>query len=163
MAFTPVTDYTAGQTLSAANLNTNLRDNMNHVPRGVLSYVENTTLNQAASADADVTSLSVSATVAASRRTKVTAYIPSVERNGAINITVALYEGANIVNYARWDATNIVTPCCIVAYRNNLAAGSYTYKLRIVKQAGTYGTFTVRSVDATSGAAFILVEDIGAA
>jgi len=152
--YTPATIATSGDILTAAQYN--LR------PRGVISYVENTTLNQSASTSGtDITSLTTgSITVAANRLYKVSVNIPSFERNGAMSVAVRIVEDASNVQYARLDSNNIVAPVHTSIIRSGVSAGAHTWKAQVVIIAGA-GTWTVKAND-TTGAAWIAVEDVGA-
>jgi hypothetical protein len=160
MPWTTPETFTAGQTLTAASMNL-ISDNLNALPRGYVAHVASTTLNQTFSANADVTGMSVSATVAGDRRYRISANVPSVERNGTLNFVVQLQEDGTTIQHARWDATNIVTPCALTVYRTP-TAGTKTYKLRVAALAGVWGSVVLRA-NADTGQALILIEDIGPA
>lgn len=164
MPWTTPETFTAGQTLTAASMNV-LSGNDEYLydtlPRGYVAHVASTTLNQTFSGNADVTGMTISATVAADRRYRISAYIPSVERNGALNFVVQLQEDGTTIQHARWDANNIVTPCAITVYRTP-TAGTKTYKLRVTALAGSWGSVVLRA-NSDTGQALILIEDIGAA
>jgi len=153
--YTPTAIATTGSVLTASEFN--------KLPRGVLSYVENASLSQSASTSGtDITSLTTgSVTIAANRLLRVTVYIPSIERNGAMSLAVRIVEDSSNVQYGRWDSNNIVTPCSVVAFRSGVSAGAHTWKAQVVITAGA-GTWTASSNSAT-GAAFIMLEDVGSA
>ena len=153
--YTPATIATAGTVLTAAQYN--LR------PRGVISYVENTTLSQSATTSGtDITSLTTgSITVAGGRLYRVSVYIPAFERNGAMSVAVRIVEDSSNVQYARLDSNNIVAPAYLSIVRTGVTAGAHTWKAQVVIIAGA-GTWTVKAND-TTGAAWIMLEDVGSA
>lgn len=152
-AFTPTA--TAGQVLTAAQVK--------QIPGGWLGYTE-VTANQAVSTgtETDLTGLSVTVTVGASRRIKVSA-VGIMSRSVADGITLGrIKEGATelarfsqhapsaVTEFDAGAGWAIVTP----------SAGSHTYKLTMQRFSGT-GTVTLNA--AVGSAAAILVEDIGPA
>lgn len=161
MPWTTPETFTAGQTLTAASMNKMTANDL-VLPRGFVAYVENTTLSQTASADADVTSLSVTFTAEANRRYRITGVIPYVERSSGIAATIQLQEDGTTIQHWKIDggAVAIGGGCTLVSYRTGITAALHTYKLRIVRTAGSYGTIIATS-NAATGAAFILVEDMG--
>jgi hypothetical protein len=128
---------------------------------GTLGYEEVTANQGGITTETDLTGLSVTVTVGASRRIKVTA-AGNVFRSVADGTSVLrIKEGVttlqrlqyqpNVINEGEFrQGSAILTP----------SAGSHTYKLSLERTTGT-GTVTFDAMADRPG--FILVEDIGAA
>ena len=150
----PVSAFTAGDVLTAAN--------MNLLPRGEMGYAQRTTDQGGITTVTDVTSLSVTWTAVSSRRYKITAQagllssvlddVASIWITDAANAKQATaYVLVRTVSFGvQTNTSKIVTGL----------SGSTTWKVRAERIAGT------GSISVVSGAtfpSFILVEDIGAA
>ena len=131
---------------------------MNLLPKGILGYAQ-VVANQASigTSEVDLTSLTVTVTVAAGRRVRVTGQIIGQQLTSA-GIPRLLVHKASVQIAS---ATSTVVVNDFFHYHLDVidspAAGSHTYKLRGITSAGTY---TLNA--AANFPAFILVEDIGA-
>lgn len=131
-------------------------------PLGTLGYAQITANQGSITTEVDVTGLSVTVDVKASRRIKVTVYAEvtnsTVEqgahlyiKEGSTQLQVATHKNEDVnTSNVILDPMVILTP----------SAGSHTYKVTAARIAA-FGTVTVRA--AATGPAFILVEDIGPA
>lgn len=147
----------AGDVLTAANFT--------KVPGGWLGHAETTTPQTSIGTTAiDLTSLTVTVTVGASRRIKITAGC-NFENNaaGANYAILTINEGATVLNDAIAPMGNAGTAQEFAAAHLTVvltpSTGAHTYKLQAFFQNG--------STNATTASAnrkpFILVEDIGPA
>ena len=130
------------------------------LPRGILGYAEVTANQLNVTSEVDLTGLSVTVTAGTSRRLKVT--VQGEYRTAASNDAglVNIKESTTILGRARlnpgaavhntFHASTVIAP----------SAGSHTYKATMVLTAGS-GDLDL--IAASGSAAFILVEDIGAA
>lgn len=128
------------------------------VARGTLGFAQVTANQTPITAEVDLAGLSVTVTVAAGRRIRVTAYVPASNTTTSSQDVLYLYDGGSIVEQV-WSNT---APTAGVQHPQHLSvpltpsAGSHTYKLR---QTNTAGTTTM--VASATEPAWILVEDIG--
>lgn len=146
-AYAPV----AGEVLTAVNLG--------RLPGGWIGYAEVTANQAAISAVVDLTGLTVSVTVGASRRIRITG---STLFNGTTlddSAQMQIREGATQLqigeapirtSFASIERSVIITP----------TAGAHTYKLMAARNVGT-GSVTLGA--SATNPAFILVEDLGPA
>lgn len=131
--------------------------------RGVLAYEQIITAQGSITgAVVDLAGLSVIATVAASRRIRISGYCVAYSTVGSDSAELGIKEGNTALNgavtllsptavrYSSLYATVVLTP----------SAGNHTYKLTGVR---TYGTGTLTMAGSNVGPAYILVEDIGPA
>ena len=132
---------------------------MNDLPKGALGYAQ-VTANQGSLAGTivDLTGLSVTVTVAAGRRSKITGHAFAFA-GGTDECDFMIREGTTYMNRRRFinhSAGNsgggsivaVITP----------TAGAHTYKLGFQRTAGT-GTYNMLA--SVNDPAFILVEDLG--
>jgi hypothetical protein len=137
--------------------NAHAHDNL---PRGVLGYAQVTAGQASITSEVDVTGLSVTVTVGASRRIKVTAYglvYTTVANDWAI---VRVKEGTTQLRSL--GAVTMPTASRPETFGGSVvltpSAGAHTYKLTALRASGSGSiTFDAASTDP----AFILVEDIG--
>ena len=150
----PVSNFTADDVLTAAN--------MNLLPRGEMAYAQVTANQTGITTVVDATGLSATWTAVSSRRYRVTvhALITSTVASDVCQVTIT--NAANAVQ--AWSAiTNGTTGFGETVIATKLVtglSGSTTWKARILRQSGT-GTISFVG-DATSPA-YIIVEDVGAA
>ena len=150
----PVSNFTAGDVLTAAN--------MNLLPRGVMAYAQVIVDQTGISSVTDLTGMSATWTATSSRVYRITV---------AGEVTATAADGAFVVSLT--DTSNVLvkraTDACLttssrsfgIIYRVTGLSGSITRKVRLNKAGGT-GTLTFGTIGATNPG-FILVEDIGAA
>ena len=130
------------------------------LPKGVLGYAQKTT-NQGSilGTEVDIAGLSVTVTMAASRRIKITAKAGAYSTVAGDIFTGAIYEGTTMLSRFFqndwWSGVIVGQGSAIVTP----STGLHTYKMVFYRNTGT-GTITVYA-DAANPA-FILVEDIGA-
>ena len=128
---------------------------------GILGYAERTANQTGISAITDLTGLSVTVTMAAGRRIKITGKgnVNQVTSTGTIRGIIR--EGSTSLNDWMWANQPPGTPGDLMGMGEVIltpTAGSHTYKLSLQTSAGT-----TNLVAASDRPAFILVEDIGAA
>jgi hypothetical protein len=162
MAFVTPTDVATGEVLTASRYNQDVVENTIASPRGVLKYVQNTTLNQTASTSGtDITGLTTgSVTVPAGRVLRVSVYLPSFDRNGGMSVAVRIVEDSTNVQYGRIDRADQIVPMYVSAVRTGVTAGAHTWKAQVVIIGGA-GTWAAVA-NTTTGAAYIMLEDLGA-
>lgn len=145
----PVSDFTAGDVLTAANLNM--------LPRGLMAIATATTAQNTISATTDVTSLSVTWTAVANRRYRISVVIPSISQVSTAGYWSAyITDGSNVVKqqsqgYLGGSEDGFVV---MELVESSLSAGSTTRKARIGTSGGTLNLNAV-------GTRYIVVEDIG--
>ena len=128
-------------------------------PRGILQggYAQVTANQGSITAVVDLTGLSITVTVGAGRRIRVSGHV--IMSNTAIgNCVVYIYEGGtqlqeHIITCAAANGFTTNTPSVIL----QPSAGTHTYKLRAQASSGT-GSTTALAIDP----AWIMAEDIGA-
>jgi len=128
----------------------------NTAPSSTLGYAEITANQGSITTQTDITSLSVSVTVVAGRRLRITGVV-LFQNTGAGNQQVLTIQedGSNIRQAAVVSGAANVTETCIAQTSRSPSAGSHTYKLQASAAAGT--------TTVTAGASnqcYILVEDI---
>jgi hypothetical protein len=162
MAWTTPRSWVAGEVVTAALLNTHLRDNLTATPRGVLGYAEVTASQGTFGAETDITGLSVTITAGTARRIKVTAQAGVNTNGGAVDDVAGLNvkEGATLLTYQRVGRVGATTLGIGAQVILTPTAGSHTYKVSMVREAGSGG---LTMVAGTVAPAFILVEDLGPA
>jgi hypothetical protein len=132
------------------------------IGRGVLAngYAQVTSSQSSLEGGVDLTSLTVTVTVRASSRIRITGSCNLAGSVAGAAITLNVQEGATVLNSGkghvvtanegdRYRAEVILTP----------STGSHTYKLNAVRASGS-GTVTMNA--SATEPAFILVEDLGA-
>lgn len=155
MATRTATNFTAGNTLTAAQ--------MDGLHGGWLGYASVTSGQTGLSSETALTGLSVTVTVSADRLIKVTGF-GRTSRTVADGVTIGNIQQDG-VTVGRWahhspDAASEMASQVGFVLLNDLAAGSYTFRLTLQRFSGT-GTVGLDA--ASSGPAYILVEDIGPA
>lgn len=135
----------------------------NSLPGGWIGYVEKLT-DTTGVTGTEVTIVSVTVTVNASRRIQITGYVSSwISTVTGDRAQFRLVEGATQLQMGRSTAqlAGIATePPTVLSCVRTPGAGSHTYSLVAARNAGT-GTLTI-SGDATTPA-WIMVEDLGPA
>lgn len=131
---------------------------------GVLAggYAARTT-DQTGITDADVTDLSVTVTVAANRRIRLTWFEPDPQGNGGgDDFDLRLQEGATVLQTGRFGipSANDHNRSVTVTAPLTPSAGSHTYKAHVTRTAGAGSLTLTRAADKF---AHLLVEDIGPA
>jgi len=145
----PVSNFTADDVLTAAN--------MNLLPRGVMAYAQVTANQTGISTVVDLTSLTVTFTAVAGRRYRITGYGRVKQNTSSGFVTMTITNAANTQQSASqilMVATEVGQP--MPTFIVVPGAGSVTYKLRL-----TTNTATCDLEAAATAPAFILVEDIG--
>lgn len=134
------------------------------LPAGWLGYLPRTSDQTGITTEVDVSGVTVTLTLNANRRIRVTGYTSGFLMTSATGVAqLSVYDGAGQIAYAR-------VPCAIANVSMNPAAvavavvtpgaGSHTYKLRASLVTGSGSVTIAADVDR---ACFILVEDIGPA
>lgn len=110
-------------------------------------------------AQTDITGLTVTVTIAAGRRIRISCQIGASSTVAADLAQVLVLEGATALQYAVWACTTaILTHTGHVAVVLTPSAGAHTYKIAMARNNGT-GLITMQA--APTEPAFILVEDCG--
>lgn len=149
---TPLATLNAGHVLTAANVNT--------LPRGEIAYVNVTSDQGSITTEADVTSLTITATLSASRRYRWTyrGEFLSTVADGAY--TAKLTDGSNTQLRRATGPADTASQSLGIVYEENGGGSSVTRKVRLERTTGT-GTYT-HGASATNPASLTL-EDIGPA
>ncbi len=143
----------AGEVLTAANVN--------KLPGGWIGYAEVTSSQGSIVSETDITSLTVTVTVGASRRIRVS-------YRGALATTIA---GDTAASYIKEGATTLQsthdvhmpTTAAFAAETSVVltpTGGSHTYKIASLRATGTG---TIQHTATTATPSYIVVEDIGPA
>ena len=161
MAWTNPRTWLAQEQVTAALLNTHLRDNLNALPRGILGYAQVTVTQSGVDATVtDITGLLVGVTVGSSRRIRVSAYV-TVRDSGSGSITTQVYLREGSTTLGQWQIGNLDalefasgSPSVVLTP----TAGSHTYKVSL-----SAGSNTVNMIASSGMPAYLLIEDIGPA
>lgn len=153
MAITPNTTFSSGAVLTA--------DQMNRLPWGVVAFAQKTADQTGITAQADVTSLSVTWTADSTRYYKISVYMAPIRQKTAGGIVVPVITDGS--NNTRVQANVTLAAddfaCVAIAEIVTGLSGSITRKARI---GTTAGTVEVLAATAAQGN-YIVVEDIGKA
>ncbi len=151
MAITPNTTFTAGNVLTAAQ--------MNRLPWGVMGAASKTADQFTITAVADVTSLSVTFTANSTRIYRTTVQFLVNQQSNAGLVTARLTDGSNVQKQQWFQniAVNEYSVAQIHLYETGLS-GSITRKVRAETSAGS-----VSVLAAATYPGVIIVEDIGQA
>lgn len=144
--------YTAGNVLTAAQVS--------DLAQGTLGYAQVTANQGTFTTETDLTSLTVTVTVVAGRRIRIsaavrlTSTVASDEMRVNIKESTTQLAGGTILQVGSGNIAGTVRAEAII----QPSAGSHTYKLSAQR---TTGTGLVTMVATATDPAFILVEDIG--
>lgn len=128
------------------------------LPSSTLGYAQITANQAGITSEVDVAGLSVTVTVPANRRIKITAYSGSVGSTVANDVArLSIKEGSTLMQLAQETCRGSFDPSILAEWIGIPSAGTHTYKVTAARLTGT-GTITV-GADAQYPA-FILVEDI---
>lgn len=148
MAINPNTDFSSGAVLTAAQ--------QNRFPRGVMSYVQNTTTNSSVTTEATQITASTF-TAVANRYYKITYFEPDcVQGTGYFTFRIK-NGGTTLQTFYQLSGTSVDRHANGV-YVGTFSAGSVTITATAQQSAGT-GTLG----RGTTTIAFLLIEDIGPA
>jgi hypothetical protein len=135
---------------------------MNSLPQGTLGYAPVTANQGSITALVDLTGLTVTVTLVAGRRIRITGDVSFTSSVAADNALCQIVEGATVLNSRSTAIPAITTPAggysCHVEAVLTPTAAAHTYKLQAQRNGGS-GNITM--VAAATQPAFILVEDIG--
>ena len=152
MAITPNTTFTAGNVLTAAQ--------MNRLPWGIMGYASATANQSGITTETNVTGLSVTFTANSTRYYKTTVYTFSAQQNTTAGYAeIRITDGSNVQKSSGviYQLAGVQAPMCVSVVETGLS-GSTTRKARALTNAGTL----LLAASATSPM-FIVVEDIGQA
>lgn len=154
MATRTAHDFTGGETPAAAVFD--------GLPGGWLGWIESTSDQTGITSEVDVTSVTLTVTVNASRRIKISVGgMVSAVTNDAAAVGRINKDGSNA---GTWCRTGTITAGndwqCFGSWIDTPSTGSHIYKATIARSSGT-GTITVSGT--SPGRCWILVEDIGPA
>lgn len=145
--------FADGNTLTAAQVN--------GLAQGTLGYAQVTANQATITAAVDLTSLTLTVTLVASRRIRIVGDVSFTSSVAADNALLLILDGATTLNQRTVAIPAITTPNsygCRVEAVVQPSAGSHTYKLQAQRNGGS-GNITM--VASATQPAFILVEDIG--
>lgn len=127
-------------------------------PWGVMGYAQATAAqNGIGTSFTDVTSCTITFTAAANRRYKITGQVRAFQNTSTGAVQMAITDGSNNSLCSQIYNTAASTWCAPFASAiHTPAAGSFTYKLRILTSANT-----VNLDNSSATPAWILIEDIG--
>lgn len=153
MPYTPPASFTAGQILTAANMNT-----IRTAPFGFVARASRDSNQTSISTIVDVGGVTVTFTANASRVYKTTVHVPYNEQAGTAGFQdLTITDGSN-VEKGRSTQYGVVGQgrfAEVIAVESGIS-GSQTRKARVATSAGT-----MTLVASATAPAFILVEDIG--
>ena len=152
MAITPNTTFTAGNILTAAQ--------MNRLPWGIIGYAQATANQTGITTETNVTGLSVTFTADSTRYYKTTIYTFSALQNTAAGYAeFRITDGSNVQkqNGVIYQAAGVQAPMCVSVVETGLS-GSVTRKARALTGAGT-----LLLAASSTAPMFIVIEDIGQA
>lgn len=132
------------------------------VPQGRLGSNEVTANQGTFTAETDLTSLSVTVTVVAGRKLRITGEVHASSTVAADEIGFFIKEGATYL--AKSGQSPPVANRNVLFHREKVvspSAGSHTYKLAMSRLSGTGDITMVAAAGNNGSPAFILVEDIG--
>lgn len=153
--------WVAGDVLTAAQLNTEVRDSLSFLARlGEVAYAEVTSNQTGITTIVDITGLTVTFTRPAGRRLKVTMTFPIQASAAGTRIDGIVADGANTILKLQslTNATANLSDAMVVIHRFTSTGASQTIKGRVQRGSGT-GTILVAA--SGSSPADILIEDIG--
>lgn len=134
------------------------------LPAGWVGYLPRTADQTGITAEVDLSGVTVTVTLNASRRIRVTGWSSGMTATNVDTVSqLSIYADGAQVAYGRsptaFASLSYNAPVHVVAVLTP-SAGAHTYKLRVARLVGS-GTVTVAAD--TDRATFILVEDIGPA
>jgi len=144
-------EFVAGDVLAASEINA--------LPGGVYGYAERTSSQTGITSITDLTGLSVTVILPASRRIKISAQVRTQQQTSGGRIIGQIQESTTVLGTFADDG-NVAAAIRVLASGSAVitpSSGSHTYKLTLSTSGG--------SVDAIAGATspnFIVVEDLGA-
>jgi len=160
MGWTNFPSWSVNQILTAANLNTYIRDNGNWDHNlGTLAYAEITSNQTGITSPTTITGLTVAPTIVAGRRIKITVFAPAMGALATADAyTASLYEGTTLLQQVTPVSTAPMIGDVNFIWVGTPSGGVHTYHVEgnhtVGATAGTwYASSTARS--------FVLVEDIG--
>jgi hypothetical protein len=167
MAWTTPGTATAGEVLTAAFWNTNVRDNLNASPRGILGFHTSTTAFQtsATHTTAQDEGLTKSITYEANRTLKVTLRVNPFTTGGLQAVEYQVLRGATIIVVFFINLTDLSTTAATVktlSHTFNGPASAATETFKVQYRAATSNTAVNSYADATLNKQLV-VEDIGPA
>jgi hypothetical protein len=158
MAWTTPRSWVAGEVVTAALLNTHVRDNLTAAPRGWLGYAQVTANQSTISTEVDLTSLAVTVTVGTSRRIRISGRVLVSSAGTADVASLNIKESTTQLSSGRTGGLQATPLGLYVDVVLSPSAGSHTYKLTMAREVGA----NALTMTATSTVpAFILVEDLG--
>lgn len=161
MAWTAPRTWVTGETVTAAMMNTDVRDNMLIVGARTLGYAQVTADQTGITAETDLTGLSVTVSVGSGRRIRATASVLITGTVASDEFIVNIKEGATVLQRAAYDSLSGAGSSRPTSIERSVSltpsSGSHTYKLSLLRNQGT-GSLT--SAAGVTYPGFILVEDI---
>jgi hypothetical protein len=131
----------------------------NDLAQGTLGYAAVTANQGSITTLVDLTGLTVTVTVVAGRRLKITGHCTLASTVATDTVELVLVKDGATAQLARFgNAQANILQFIDIFFVDTPTAGSHTYKLQADRQAGT-GTLTMNA--GGTFPAFILVEDIG--
>jgi hypothetical protein len=152
VAITPNTTFTAGNILTAAQ--------MNRLPWGIMGYAQVTANQTGITTETNVTGLSVTFTADSTRYYKTTIYTFSALQNTAAGYAeFKITDGSNVQKQSGviYQLAGVQAPLCVSVVETGLS-GSVTRKARALTNAGT-----LTLAASSTSPMFIVIEDIGQA
>lgn len=128
-----------------------------NMPWGEIAYAQVTSSQGSITSIVDLTGLSVSPTLVANRKIRVTVHCANVQSTTTTDrVDVSIADGSNTqLHNSNWPVNTPHTVNCV--FRTTTTAGSPTWKARAVRVGS--GTATMGA--ASAAPSFIMVEDIG--
>jgi len=162
MAFTTPGTAVAGEVLTAAFWNTNVRDNMNSVANGLLNFAVTNTQTSLSTTLADITGLSVTWTAEASHNYLVLGCVSGlIKQTNAGTFTLTITDSSNVVKntfFQEFAVNETFARSWVFEWIRNAPAGTVTRKMRQVTSAAG-GVFN--RADVSDNVSYIAVLDLG--
>lgn len=156
----PIASVVAGSIIDPTLFGNEVIDALNAAPRGRVGYAAVTASQTTITTVVDLTSLTTTFTAAAGRRYRISAgcKVLSTIVGDAIQLQITdgsgtVLQNAEMINQSGSTGQSMACSVPVVP-----GAGSRTYKLRMLRTAGTG---SVSMIAGSTAPAFILVEDIG--
>lgn len=137
-------------------------DDFNSIPGGACGFISTTTNQTGITTEVDLTTLTLTLTVPASRRLKITAKVPVSSATADDRVGMSIKEGSTVLGSDQTTAAAVNLPYSLLSVAIvDPSAGSHTYKVTAGLGGGATGP--MRTDHASNGMSFLLIEDIGPA
>lgn len=129
-----------------------------NVAGGVLGYAQAVSDQTGITTETDLTTLSVTVTVGASRRIRVSSQLSPYSTVAGDSVWGRIKEGATTLQFSQATMNGAQAESTTITAIVSPSAGAHTYKVSLTRQGGTG---SVTSQASSTAPAFICVEDVG--